>query len=192
MDLVSVRFYIFCVAGLIVYFIIPAGKQWTALLVSSLMFYFLCAKAGTFLYVLISVFSVYAGTVCMELKKKWKKQILAGTAALNLGLLAVLQYSGLFYVTAYYISGLFGHPVVFTGHSWAVSLGISFYTLQILSYCLDCYWGVVEAERNFFKLLLFTCYFPQMISGPISRYGQIAPQLFGGGINMNIKEFLMD
>ena len=43
---------------------------------------------------------------------------------------------------------------------------------------LDVYWGKIEAEKNYFKILLFTSYFPQMVQGPISKYSELAPELF--------------
>lgn len=61
---------------------------------------------------------------------------------------------------------------------WCASLAISYYTLQIVAYLLDCYWGVTERESNPLKLLLFTSFFPLMVSGPISKHSMLAPQLF--------------
>ena len=57
-------------------------------------------------------------------------------------------------------------------------LGISFYTFQTMSYLIDVYWGKVDAERNLAKVALFVSFFPQIIEGPIGRYGDLAPQLF--------------
>ena len=52
----------------------------------------------------------------------------------------------------------------------ALPIGISFYTFQILSYVIDLYWGKVHVQRNFFYLLLYVSFFPQLIAGPIVRY----------------------
>ncbi len=52
-------------------------------------------------------------------------------------------------------------------------IGISFYTFQILSYVIDLYWGNVKLQRNFFYLLLYLCFFPQLIAGPIVRYSTV-------------------
>lgn len=57
-------------------------------------------------------------------------------------------------------------------------VGISYYTLQIVSYLLDVYWERIQAEQDYLKVLLFTCYFPQLVQGPISKYSELAPELF--------------
>ena len=51
-------------------------------------------------------------------------------------------------------------------------------SLQVISYLLDVYWGRLEAEQDYWKVLLFTCFFPQLVQGPISKYSELAPELF--------------
>lgn len=53
------------------------------------------------------------------------------------------------------------------------ALGMGYYTLQILGYMIDCYWENIEPQRNPIKLFLFTAYFPQLTTGPISRYSEL-------------------
>jgi D-alanyl-lipoteichoic acid acyltransferase DltB (MBOAT superfamily) len=43
---------------------------------------------------------------------------------------------------------------------------------------LDAYWGVTDTERNPVKLLLYTSFFPLMVSGPINRHKDLGHQLF--------------
>lgn len=64
--------------------------------------------------------------------------------------------------------------------SWIVPLGLSFYTLQIIAYLADISRGLVRAQKNPGKYALFVMFFPQMIQGPIPRYGQLAPELYEG------------
>lgn len=61
---------------------------------------------------------------------------------------------------------------------YLIPIGMSYYTLQVISYLLDVYWGRMEAEQDYWKVLLFTCYFPQLVQGPISKYSELAPELF--------------
>ena len=62
--------------------------------------------------------------------------------------------------------------------SFAMPIGISFYTLQAVSYCFDVYRGKIPADRNLFRLALFMSFFPQIMEGPICRYGDTAHQLW--------------
>ena len=54
-------------------------------------------------------------------------------------------------------------------------LGISFFTLQEISYLLDCHKGDVK-EYNILDFALFVCFFPQFMAGPIVRHQKMIPQ----------------
>lgn len=56
-------------------------------------------------------------------------------------------------------------------------IGISFYTFQVLTYTIDVYKGKVKVQRSWFRLLLYVCFFPQLIAGPIVNYKDIEKQL---------------
>lgn len=54
-------------------------------------------------------------------------------------------------------------------------LGISFFTLQQISYIVDCYKEKVK-NYNLLDYSLFICFFPQLIAGPIVRHQEMIPQ----------------
>lgn len=56
-----------------------------------------------------------------------------------------------------------------------IPLGISFFTLQQISYLIDCYKGDVE-DYNLLDYALFVCFFPQLVAGPIVRHQEMIPQ----------------
>ncbi len=56
-------------------------------------------------------------------------------------------------------------------------IGISFYTFQSISYLIDVYRGESPAQKRFGGLLLYIAMFPQLIAGPIVRYGTIAREI---------------
>lgn len=56
-------------------------------------------------------------------------------------------------------------------------LGISFYTFQALGYLFDVYYKKAEIEKDFGNYALFVCFFPQIISGPISKAHELLPQI---------------
>lgn len=63
---------------------------------------------------------------------------------------------------------------------WAAPIGISFYTLMAGSYLIDVFRGTVAPDRNLGRVALFLGYFPQIMEGPICRYGQTADALLAG------------
>lgn len=156
MLLTSTVFLIFILITAIFNYTIRPQYRWIVLLFSSIVFY--CTfEWRALLFVLLSSLTVFVSAKCIELNadnKKKKKIILISTLCLNFGILAFVKYVSV--------------PIVI--------LGISFYTFQIIGYLLDIYWGRDNAEQNYFKLLLFTVYFPQMIQGPISRHKVLASQ----------------
>lgn len=59
----------------------------------------------------------------------------------------------------------------------ALPIGISFYTFQSISYLIDVYRRDAHVQRRFHDLLLYISMFPQLIAGPIVRYGTIAEEI---------------
>ena len=62
----------------------------------------------------------------------------------------------------------------------ALPLGISFYTLEAISYLVDVYYRKVEAEHNLGRMALFFSFFPKIMQGPICRYGELSRGLWEG------------
>ena len=179
MDITSVLFFAFVAVCLLIYWNLPGKYQWILLLISSLVFYCVSAKIYTIIYLCFSVVSVYLATKYFDKvnnsddnENNHKKLVLVLVVICNIAILVLLKYTNLGINTFNYI---FGTKIL--NVNWLAPLAISFYTLQIVSYLLDNYWGVAKTEKNILKLFLFTSYFPQMVSGPISRYSQIGEQL---------------
>lgn len=56
-------------------------------------------------------------------------------------------------------------------------VGISFYIFQSMSYCIDLYRREAPPARSLGDFACFVSLFPQLVAGPIVRYGSIAEQL---------------
>ena len=72
---------------------------------------------------------------------------------------------------------------VLAAYKWhgALPLGISFFTLQAVSYLVDVYREKVKADDCLPRLALWLAFFPQITEGPICRYSQTAEQLWSVG-----------
>ena len=202
MTFVSLSFFVFVAASLLVYFLMPQRYRWTVLLAVSLLFYVLVSGA-LILYLLFTAAATYAMGLKMaqingksaallsqgsrDEKKairaaatKQKRRWLAAVAVANFGLLAVFKYQGVLSSGFSLIGKCFGIAVPDFEGSLLLPLGVSFYTFQSMGYVIDAYRGKVTAERNFFKYLLFVSFFPQIVQGPIGRYDELAEQLYAG------------
>lgn len=62
-------------------------------------------------------------------------------------------------------------------HQLAVPVGISFITLQTLSYVIDVYLGRARPARTLAQAASFVSFFPLALAGPIERAGNLMPQL---------------
>ncbi len=107
-------------------------------------------------------------------EKKRRFRVLTAGLLMGFGMLAVLKY------TAFVLSGINALGADLEIPNLLLPLGISFYTFQSMGYLIDVYRGKAEAEKNPFRLALFVSFFPQLLQGPISRFGDLAPQLSEG------------
>ncbi|WP_195892677.1 MBOAT family O-acyltransferase [Desnuesiella massiliensis] len=65
-------------------------------------------------------------------------------------------------------------------------IGISFYTLQAISYLVDIYKGRLRAEKNPIIFFNYICFFGTILSGPIERAEKFIPQV------RNLKPFSLE
>ncbi|MCM1538317.1 MAG: MBOAT family protein [bacterium] len=70
----------------------------------------------------------------------------------------------------------------------ALPIGISFFTFQMISYILDVRMGKTEAQKSLINVGLYILMFPQMIAGPIVRYGMVADEILHR--RENVEDFI--
>lgn len=205
MTLLSVEFAVFWLATALLYFVFPLKYRWTVLLGSSLVFYFF-GGLGTGYFMLFTVAVVYVTALLLDkhnkahkeylknnteltrdekkaLKQKVQKKkrlILSAGLVICFAFLVFLKYFNFLSEQVFSLISLFGVDGEAPKIDMALPLGISFYTLQATSYIIDVYRGKLSAEKNIAKVALFVSFFPQIIQGPIGRFGQLAPQLYEG------------
>lgn len=204
MNITSIYFICFFILLYILFFLCPSKWQWCILLVGSIFFYGY-SGVSNLLFIFLTSVSVYLATVSIDKSyKKQKEYICANKEALskeeriaykkknqrcrktvmiltllfNFGMLAYFKYLHFFVsqVNVILRHGSFGE--LDNSFSLLVPLGISFYTFQTMGYLVDVYWEETAAEKNYFKVLLFTSFFPQIIQGPISNFNQLSRELF--------------
>lgn len=180
MAITSFSYLLFVAVVFTVYYLIRPKWQSGYLLAVSLAFYSLAGEY-TLVYLAVSTVSVYYAALAIQREENAgrARRILIGTLFLNFGLLAVLKYHGFILWNVNAVRGWFGRDALEMPVRIAASLGVSYYTLQLTGYLLDCYWKVGMVQTSLVKFALFACYFPQLTSGPVSRYKQIQAGLYG-------------
>ena len=172
----SVFLFLFLPISLIVYYLpfiknIQIKNIW--LLLVSLVFYAWGEPIYIFLMVLSIIVNYFLGRwVEKHAKSKKGKCIVALACVYNLGQLFFFKYLG-WIVGLIFKTNVPDSPIFHL----ALPIGISFYTFQALSYVIDVYRGKDKAQSNILNVGLYIAFFPQLIAGPIVRYGSIAEQL---------------
>ena len=95
---------------------------------------------------------------------------------LNLGILATFKYLNFFKDSFADILRLFGANPDWPTVNILLPVGISFYTLQAISYSLDVYNGKTQPTRNIIAFFVYIAFFPQLVAGPIERARNLLPQ----------------
>ena len=154
MTFFAFEFFVFFAALLIVYYIVPRTLQNPLLFIANGVFAYFSGGIATLISLLLIILYSYAGTllVCKTQKHGVKKA------------LAVLEIIG---IVLFLVAAKYFHSRL---HLSAIPLGISFYSLQAISYIIDSYRGKILPEKNIFRYFLFMSFFPQLPSGPIHRY----------------------
>lgn len=199
MGITSLLFFGFLAVVLIAYYVVPKKAQWIILLVASVVFFAYSSKL-LIVYMIATTLLIYLGGLKIQgLNEKFKEKkkeldsreqrkalkadikkkqhaIITIIVIACIGLLGALKYCNFFGGIINGAVGLFGATPIIPAFSIVIPIGISYYTLMSVSYIVDVYRGSIKAENNYFKLLLFVCYFPHITEGPFDTYDKLAPQ----------------
>lgn len=159
---------------------------------ASLFFYY--KTSGSYLCILI--FTVLANFLVGKAifktgGKHAKKAWVVGIVVVNLLTLSYFKYA---YFFLDLVNDLFGTDLRVYNFFAAASnamfktnslvdtiilpVGISFFTFQAISYCVDIYRGRVEPVGNLLDFGFYLTFFPQLVAGPIVRANVFIPQLY--------------
>ena len=140
---------------LIIYYIVPAkAKPWT-LLLASVVFYAL----NDYLLLGVLVVFTFLNYFLAKLNLKEKKAAFIISIVLNAALLIGFK-----------IGGRLDKNII-------LPLGLSFYVFKMISYQVDLYKKKIQ-EVSFVNMAVYFSMFPQIISGPISRYDFVTANKF--------------
>lgn len=148
----------------------------TVLLVFSLLFY-AWGSVGLAEALLVSIMLNYLFGLSLNACKSnyfVRKCILAAACVINLSILLACKYLDFF---TSIINDLTGTS--FSAPEFGLHIGISFFTLQAISYVVDVYREKVSVQKNPLYLGLYISFFGKLEAGPIVQYGDMAGQLSG-------------
>lgn len=186
----------------LVYQAAPQRHRWKILLAASWSFFW-SISSKLIVYLLFSIVSIHRFGLWMDkilrerseavkavprperkaVKEQYAKKlyrILCVGIFLQLGILLVLKYTGFFCENLGAVLRLLCCPFALPVPRFALPIGISFYTMQAMSYLFDVYYGRIEADKNLARIALYMSFFPGLMEGPICRWSETAAQLWDG------------
>lgn len=207
MSIISVRFLLFLIIVLLLYFQVPGKHQWKALLVISYLFYFISGLETVIFLIFTSLTAFWCGNKLGRINEEYegtvrnyqdnngkitrdvklqiraeedkrKRKYLIIVLVLNFGILLALKYTNVVKGLSDTVSGMLEIDFSLNTSRWLVPIGISYYTFQSMGYLIDVYRRKYQPEKNVFRFMLFVSFFPQLIQGPISRYDELSPKLY--------------
>jgi D-alanyl-lipoteichoic acid acyltransferase DltB (MBOAT superfamily) len=174
MTFTSLQFYAFLPIVYLVFYFTADRWRWLVLLVASYGFY-ASFKAPYLLAVLLMVTWIsYACGLRIAsyqdeaIRKKWLQIGVVACVAI----LALLKYIPFLETQT---NNLFGLSSSFS--KTIISIGVSYFAFQAISYLADIYLEIEEPEKHFGRYALYMAFFPKLLQGPIERAGDLLPQL---------------
>ena len=147
------------------------------LILVSYLFYANWRPAYTLILLAVTLLT-YFGARYLESREEHRRTGLIFTlATLVLIPLLVFKYYNFVNESVWRLMSSLGVRYELRGLNWAIPVGISFYTFQALGYLFDVYYRKEKAESSLADYALFVCFFPQIFSGPISKAGELLPQI---------------
>ena len=180
----SVAFLVFIMSVLPLFFVLGAirSKAGTPRIVflvgASCLFYMWWNPPYIILLLVSMVWDYCCGLLFLRWPRDRWRWIIAISVTGSLTILTIFKYGRLFYTSFAWLMAHLGIGLPEWRPEWGFVLpaGLSFYTFQTMSYCIDVYRGKAEVERSFYRFSLFIAFFPHLVAGPIVKARDLLPQ----------------
>jgi len=177
MNFVSLGFFVFLGLVLIARYVLLPTRQLDFLLVASLVFCFfwspLCLAT-----ILVSILGNYLlGRIIMKLDRRRAGFPVFVGIAFNIGLMLVFRGYEFFAEELGVLLKSIGFHMGPLLPGILAPVGLSFYSMQAMSWLIDLRRRQVSHDVNLREFALYMAYFPKLVAGPIERAGPFVKQL---------------
>ena len=174
----SIAFVIFLPIVVALFYLLPQKARWLMLLVASCVFY-MWFVPKYILILLVTIVIDYAAGLLMERyadKPRKKKAFMIISIVSTLTVLIIFKYLNFLTENLDQLCASLGMETHLVTHI-ILPIGLSFHTFQSMSYVIEVYRDHQKAERHFGYYALYVMFFPQLVTGPIERPGNLLRQL---------------
>jgi alginate O-acetyltransferase complex protein AlgI len=174
--------FYFLVIALATYYLVPRCLKHLVITLMSYVFYGWWNPWFTLLMLGSTVIDYYCGKMITAegATTDRRKAGVALSVVANLSILGFFKYCGFAVGSASALAeglGFGGFEAPEFVRTIVLPVGISFYTFQSMSYSIDLYRGHAKPANSFIDFACYVSMFPQLVAGPIVRYGSVAEQL---------------
>lgn len=169
-------FFVFLVVSLILYYCAKSFQKYI-LLFFGLYFYFRISSMDIdkLLFIILYIGLItYIGAVLIDKFQGRTKNFILSICIIGISVSLILFKYSYNILTSF--SRLINLNADFSFLEFVAVIGLSYYSLSAIGYLIDVYWGNNKAEKNIVDVFLFIFYFPQIISGPITRFNEMHTQ----------------
>jgi D-alanyl-lipoteichoic acid acyltransferase DltB (MBOAT superfamily) len=125
-----------------------------------------------------STIDFFVGRALGHVKRRaLRNALLFASIAYYLGVLCIFKYGNFALDSFSQLFAALGLDLKVKPLRVVLPFGISFFTFEAMSYTIDIWRGQLPPSRSYLDYLLFICFFPHLVAGPIVRPGQMLPQL---------------
>jgi alginate O-acetyltransferase complex protein AlgI len=186
MTFTSVEFLFFFVPAFVVYWLLPRRAAWQNawLLLLGGVFY---ASWHPHMLALLVVAILFDYTIGVFISRNpadgtpgrtsLRRRLLGLSIGGNLALLGYFKYLGFMAASLAALLERMGMPGALPSLEIALPMGISYFTLQKLSYVIDVYDSRLPACTSLPRFATAIAFFPHMVAGPVTRPAALLPQL---------------
>ncbi len=169
MSIQSLEFFGFAAAVLVLYYLAPRQKQNLLLLLASYIFYITISWHFALVLSLMTLGNYLTGRkIESRVQHRAKSWLLLGIG-FNLVIWLFFKGADFFVPQVLALISRLGLPIRSEGLKILLPIGLSFYTLQAISYLVDTYRGQLSASPPLVDFALYLAYFPRLTAGPIER-----------------------
>ncbi|MFH0792155.1 MAG: MBOAT family O-acyltransferase [bacterium] len=160
-------------------------KKWPLLwriflLATSYFFYGIWNYNFLFLIIVLTGLS-YLSAVFISRSKIYPKLFLAVGIGANLLVLVFFKYFDSLRIIFDALANIVHLSPISITNNIILPIGLSFYVLRIISFLIEIYRKNISLAPSFLDYSIYVSFFPQLLSGPISRPNEFLPQLINGG-----------
>lgn len=174
----SLEFVVFFVIVYAIYLVLRHRAQNLFLLAASYFFYGFWSWKFLLLLLATQIIDFHISKGLDRLTDQQRRRKLMWLSVIvNMGTLGFFKYFNFFTENLQHSLRFFGAEVSDVTLNIVLPVGISFYTIQEMTYIIDVYKRRVQPARRFVDFALFVAFFPQLVAGPIERAQRLMPQV---------------